>query len=232
MPKRVTQVAALSGFILLLIVFVAYRSGAFDRYLGPAKKDHTAMFLENNAANNAYTIAIDSPPPVPDSARIKRQIMHGSKSGAVFEPLNAEFKADSVKTDTVKKTRIMMGGSKSAPVIRPPDTTKKSKPDTIRRRTNMSSTKSGFIIRPVWTDNKGDIVAPTWNGSLRKWKKVKEDHEQKMLMMMSGSKSGFMYDDNFFREEREYQLARAIETGIILPRDDSAKRRRALTPRN
>jgi hypothetical protein len=231
MPKRFKQVAVLSGFFSLLVVFVAYRSGAFDRYINPPQKDYAEMFADDNIAFNS-AMAVDSPPPpLPDS--IKRRVMYSSKSGAVIEYPREERKKDSIKMDSVKKTRTIMRGSKSGPIFIQPDTTPKAKPDSARRRTTMSSSKFGGVIRPVWTDQKGDIVLPTWNTTLRRWKNVKEDHERQEMLMMSGSKSLSMYDSRAFKkEEKAYQLARAIEMGIIPPRNDSMKRAQTLTPRN
>jgi hypothetical protein len=229
MPKRFKQVAVLSSFFFLLVVFIAYRSGVFDTYLNPSPKDYSAMFLEDNTTIGMNAMAIDSPPPsLPDSA--KRRMMHGSKSGAVIETFRNE-NSDTIKTAPVKKTRTIMRGSKSGVFFTPADTTKKTKPDSLRK-TTMNNSKFGGIIRPVWTDAQGDIVFPTWNSTLRKWKTVKEKHELQVIIM-SGSKSVSLYDPRvFMKEEEAYQLARAIETGIILPRNDSAQRVQQSKSRN
>lgn len=120
--KMLVKIVVLSGFVLLLSGFVAFRSGAFDKYL---QKKYSGL---------SYTDT--SKKPAPDTIKPPKTIMSSSKSIIMTD---YTIKPDISQLDSVEKKRLIdelikkraeakakqelywMTSSKSGPVVRPSD---------------------------------------------------------------------------------------------------------------
>lgn len=131
-PSLFSKVAVLSGFILLLSGFVAYRSGAFDQIM-TGNKHSSLPPIGANSVNSSYP---SDTIPKADSVPQVRTIMPSSKSIVMPENYDYIIKDDkpkkklkkkdkaNKKSDTAdKKPTTIFTGSKSGPIIRPRVTT-------------------------------------------------------------------------------------------------------------
>lgn len=96
------KAGVITGFALLLSGFVAYRSGAFDKYIDK-------------------TTAVPDSPVVTPANNVPRGMSYSSKSGAVFPPETTAAKTasqdTSKKKQQIQKPHTMMGSSKSGGVF-------------------------------------------------------------------------------------------------------------------
>lgn len=112
-PKLLAKIAVLSFFVLFLAGFVAYRSGAFDKWF--SKESSATQPAETNAlmaAQDNTLATVDSPPTT-------KTIMSGSKSMPLPEKKTVYDRSDStvsIPKEVIDKM-IMMSGSKSGYLI-------------------------------------------------------------------------------------------------------------------
>ncbi len=121
LPKPIVKIAVLSGFVILLTGFVAYRSGAFDSYL---QKEEPAIYPYEKLL--AFNISDTNKKPTIDTLIQPRTLMSSSKSLILVE----EKKIARVYIDTSTSTKYnpnlpkethRMWSSKSGAVIRTSD---------------------------------------------------------------------------------------------------------------
>jgi hypothetical protein len=190
-PKRFTKIAVLSGFIILLTVFVAYRSGAFDQYIDGDNSSTVTLF--DSTLSQEYVL-IDSPPVVKVDS-FYTDIMYGSKSAPVMY----------TSRDTPKKKNppsTYMGGSKSAMVVIVKDSSQQvyRNSETGVEYILMSGSKSGAVIKvPVHRYPKNLKIPIIDDSVLRK----KEMDSSKQLHPMRGSKSGYIIDPTMQKKDTQ-----------------------------
>lgn len=161
--KPLLRIAALSSFVLLMVVFVAYRGGALDRFLG--ENDNIPM----NEIERDHS-RVDSPPAkVSDPGML---IMPSSKSGGMFiDDLTPN------QQDTAKKSQSSKSKTKPAP----PDTSKKK---AQQKKAYMGGSKSGYIFDPI------EEPAPVQDTTKQeKQQQTKTPAPNKKEVYMGGSKS-------------------------------------------
>jgi hypothetical protein len=156
-PSRLlVKIAVLSFFILFLVGFVAYRSGAFDKWLNEKSSAIQPDQMHAMTAHDNTIAEVDSPPTtkatmpekktVHDTVSIPKEVidkmimMSGSKSGYLI-PAESDTIPPKPKTVGQIKEERMMSGSKSAMIVRP-------KKDTPVYERVMPSSKSGRLIYP------------------------------------------------------------------------------------
>lgn len=136
------KIAAFTSFSILLILFVAFRAGALDKYF---QKDPEPLAAYKEKER---TIEIFPGPDTPDK---KQTMMSSSKSAIIYEPkfsphVDTSFKLHPLQDTSKKKTADsvtklkkiqVMGGSKSAYIYDPSDWDKKTpaKKDTGKKTT-------------------------------------------------------------------------------------------------
>lgn len=200
--KLLVKMIVLSGFLLLLSGFVAFRSGAFDKYL--QKK------------NSGISYTDTSKKPAPDTAKTPRTIMSSSKSIIMTD---YTVKPDISQLDSIEKKRLIdelikkraetiskqeiywMTSSKSGPVLRPadiklPDTLNGSRIlingeshllsltqiDSILRQLNKDTTNlvTDTIVKPpvrIYSTKSGSVFRPAdLPPSDNKKEKKKKEH--------------------------------------------------------
>jgi hypothetical protein len=116
--SRFVKVSVLSFFILFLIAFVAYRTGAFDKWSNQKSAADHDMEMNTVMANQDISLnslsVIDSPPVA------KRTIMPSSKSMALPLDKSVYLKLDTgFKAAASSERAVIFSGSKSGPVIPP-----------------------------------------------------------------------------------------------------------------
>lgn len=126
-PKLFTKIAVLSFFIVFLVGFVAYRSGAFDKWLNGSPEVQPAEMNTMMAAQDNTIATIDSPPP------IKTIMISGSKSGYLI-PVSSDTTNKKTKADTISKSIKLIPS--------------KPKTDSQAKKVVIPSSKSGVLIYP------------------------------------------------------------------------------------
>jgi hypothetical protein len=122
----------LAGFIVLMSGFVAYRSGAFDKYLHKKNPgDETAFYIAGmNLADTSKK---------PDTLVPRRQMMSGSKAMILTEPaVPSKPQTAALLSDTAEFLRLYT------------DLQKILKEDSIRQQKKVMqySSKSAVVIEP------------------------------------------------------------------------------------
>jgi len=120
-PSRLVKTATLASFVLLLSGFVAYRTGAFDDFLGDANANPRQAAMSKGADLHAALTTGDSTPPKPT-------IFPGSKSAPVWrDQAKVKVLPDSAKAayrfdgdSTAQEDPQIMWGYKEGPVFPPP----------------------------------------------------------------------------------------------------------------
>lgn len=165
-PNLFIKVLTLTGFVLLISGFVAYRGGAFDHLTQTSQADELDEFemmgsTKSAAVFDEETWAMDTDTP-PEKEEITREdldiIMHSSKSAPVFdESFFESLDSDSViipPADNETEQQTIMGGSKSDIIFPPEEDQNANKPPRPQPNSNrnqpriMPSSKSGGIFEP------------------------------------------------------------------------------------
>ena len=140
--SKLLKVLTLTGFVILISGFVAFRGGVFNNQQNDVL-----------AENINQGLAVDSPPAKKvmtkaDSIRRRENMMSSSKSGGVF--FEDDVKQNQTTTQTassgVNPTLIVMPSSKSAGVFRPSDI--KTLSVTPAKTTTVSPIKKTETITP------------------------------------------------------------------------------------
>lgn len=134
------KAAALLLFSSAIVVFVAYRAGAFDNQQTP-----TGYKSETN---------------LPDSPEVKKPvIMHSTKSAPIQlneRPANEPVrKPDSTAKKPEKPRTVFMGGSKSIRMHQPRYT-----PDSVKEKQSSKTSNPGVKTQPEKNAN-GPVIIPS-----------------------------------------------------------------------
>lgn len=164
--SKLVRTATVALFSLLLIIFVAYRSGVFEKIY----PDRSTVFNTDAVASSIAPDYRSGEDLISDSLVM---LASSSKSTAILEPRYSQSEYNPAvppllqDTTSQEKKKFIMPSSKSAPVWDSPRqqqdtamkrTTKNQKPapDTTKKqskRTIMGGSKSGFIYDPTDTTN-------------------------------------------------------------------------------
>ena len=143
--STISKVIALSSFVILIIGFVAYRSGLIDFSQLTSSTVETSVAID--APQEDAVMVVDTPP-TEDLQEEMDRIIPSSKSGVIFEPdpiptEPAEKKPEKeVKEDESPKR--MMGGSKSFEIF----PVEEEAPALNAAPASMGSSKSKAVFTP------------------------------------------------------------------------------------
>jgi len=124
---KTIKAITLSGFIVLISGFIAYRTGAFNDNTPDTAEETT---LAEQSINSLNVNPVDSPETAPTMMSSSKSIMvvPEKKSNAPKPPVKNKKQPAKKTTDSVR-VHEMMGGSKSGIIFRPDPVTDTAKAD-------------------------------------------------------------------------------------------------------